>query len=88
VIITKTDQKNFIQEVYAKNHNSEKQCTKCIYYVKEYKDDYTLRFFGYGEVKIRPACSFAGNYGFVSHNPARLCRYYEQKGAVNEMGSK
>ena len=69
-----------LEELKAKNFASDKKCTDCIWYVKEYKDDYTLRFFGYGEVKIRPACSFSGNYGYVSHNPARLCRWYEKKG--------
>ena len=75
------DEKSYsiMQEVIAENHASEKQCTKCIYYVAQYKDDYTLRHFGYGEVKIRPACSCCGSYGFVSHNPARMCRYYEEK---------
>lgn len=73
------DTYNLMQEVFAENHASEKKCTKCIYYVAEYKDDYTLRHFGYGTVKIRPACSCCNSYGFVSHNPARLCRSYEEK---------
>lgn len=55
------------------------KCVKCVCYVAKYKDDYTLRYFGYGEVKIRPACSLAGTYAYVSHNPARLCRWYKEK---------
>ena len=66
-----------ILKVFSKNHSSDRQCAKCIHYVKEYKDDCTLKHFGYGEIKIRPACSFAGSYGFVSHNPARLCQNYK-----------
>lgn len=66
-----------VQEVFAKNHASKKQCSKCSYYVEKYYDDYTLRHFGYGKVDIRPACKFNGNYSFVSHNPARLCRHYD-----------
>ena len=59
---------------------SDKQCTDCIWYVAKYRDDYTLRHFGYGEVKIRPACRFCGSYSYVSHNPAALCKhYYERK---------
>lgn len=58
---------------------SEKQCIDCIYYIAEYKDDFTLKHFGYGKVKIRPACSHCGNYGFVSHNPAVLCNNYERR---------
>lgn len=75
-----------MQEVFAENHASEKQCTKCIYYIAQYKDDYTLRHFGYGEVKIRPACSYGNDYSFVSHNPARSCRFYKEK--VQEMSDK
>ena len=67
-----------MQDVFVKNHSSDKKCAECKYYVKEYKDDYTLRHFGYGKVTIRPACSYAGTYDFVSHNPARLCKYYKK----------
>lgn len=67
------------EEVWEKNKQSEKQCTKCVYYVPYYVDDYTLRHFGYGKVKVRPACTFGGGDGFVSHNPARLCNYYKIK---------
>ena len=70
---------SLFQEMKAKNMASDKKCTMCIYYIENYKDDYTLRHFGYGEVKYRPACGFAGTYGFVKNNPARLCRYYEVK---------
>lgn len=67
-----------IRTVYAKNRASKKQCKDCIYYVENYKDDYTLRHFGYGEIKYRPACRFNNNYAYVGHNPARLCGNYER----------
>lgn len=68
-----------LEEYKAKWKASDKKCINCKYYVENYIDDYTLRHFGYGKVKCRPACSFAGTYGFVSHNPASLCIYYESK---------
>lgn len=62
-----------------KNKPDQEQCSECIYYIEKYLDDYTQRHFGYGEVKIRPACSFANTYGFVSHNPASQCDYYRAR---------
>lgn len=73
--------KELLEKVKAKNMASDRQCVKCVCYVAEYKDDYTLRHFGYGEVKIRPACSLT--YGYVSHNPARLCGNYKEKKNVS-----
>lgn len=70
--------KELLEKVKAENMASDKQCVKCVCYIAKYKDDYTLRHFGYGKVKIRPACSLAGTYGYVSHNPARLCRWYKE----------
>ena len=70
---------DLMQRVSAMNHASDKKCTNCVYYVKEYKDDFTLRHYGYGKVKIRPACNYCGNYGFVSHNPAAMCRNFEER---------
>lgn len=61
-----------------KNWASDKKCTKCIYYVDNYKDDYTLRHFGYGEIKYRPACSYLKLYSYVSHNPAVTCNNYKE----------
>lgn len=63
--------KDLLEKVKAENMASDRQCVKCVCYVKRYKDKYN------GE--IRPACSFAGTYGYVSHNPARLCRWYKEK---------
>ena len=63
----------------AKYQNAEEQCYKCKYYIENYKDDYTLRHFGYGEVKYRPACTFANTHGFVDINHAPLCRNYEER---------
>lgn len=68
-----------IQAVFAKNRASKKQCKDCIYYVENYKDDYTLRHFGYGEIKYRPACGYGKSYGYVSHNPAAGCKYFEAR---------
>lgn len=62
----------------AKYQNAEEQCNKCKYYIENYRDDYTLRHFGYGEVKYRPACIWGNTYGFVYTNHAPLCRYYEK----------
>lgn len=70
----------FCKNLFKKNRVSSRQCRECVYYIENYKDDYTLRHFGYGEIKYRPACRFNNNYTFVSHNPARLCNYYEKKG--------
>lgn len=65
--------KELLEKVKAENMASDKQCVKCVCYVKKYKDKYN------GE--IRPSCS--SNLGaYVSHNPARLCRWYKEK--VNE----
>lgn len=61
--------KELFREVYERNRASEKQCYKCIFYVAEYKE----------KDKTRPACRFNNNFSYVSHNPARLCRYYEEK---------
>lgn len=66
----------------AKYQNHPKQCYKCKYYIEKYKDDWTLRFYGYGKVKYRPACGYCNTYGFVSINPAPLCKYYEEKQRV------
>ena len=77
------DTLQLMREVFAENHASDKKCTNCIYYVKEYKDDWTLRHYGYGEVKIRPACSCGLSYGFVNNNPARTCIHYEIRKQVN-----
>lgn len=57
----------------------EKSCSTRAYYVKEYKDDFTVKHYGYGKIKVRPACSFNGNYGFVSHDTAIFCKWYEEK---------
>lgn len=62
-----------------KNWASEKKCFKCVYYMDNYKDDYTLIHFGYGEVKYRPACTLSATYGYVSHNPAAKCKHYKEK---------
>ena len=70
---------NLMQKCFAENHASDKKCKDCVYYVAEYKDDFTLRFYGYGEVKIRPACGHANSYGYVGHNPAANCRYFEKE---------
>lgn len=67
------------QEMKRRNWASDKKCSKCVYYVENYKDDFTLRHFGYGEVKYRLACKFNNNYSFVSHNPAAICKWYEVK---------
>lgn len=74
------DEKHYelFQEMKRKNWLSDKKCTDCVYYIENYKDDYTLRHFGYGEVKYRPACGHCNTYGFVSHNPAANCRYFEK----------
>ena len=70
--------KELLEELKAKNFASDRQCTKCVYYVSEYKDT------RYGRNEIRPACSNCGNYGYVSHNPARLCRDYKPKRKTNK----
>ena len=70
--------KELLEELKAKNFASDRQCTKCVYYVARYKDT------RYGRNEIRPACSNCGNYGYVSHNPARLCRYYKTRKSVAE----
>lgn len=67
-----------ISEVYQKNKESDRQCKDCVYYVENYEDDFTIRNFGYGGMVNRPACSFGGTYGFVSHNPARTCTHYKK----------
>ena len=67
----------FCQNLFKKNIASNHQCRDCIYYIENYKDDYTLRHFGYGEVKYRPACGYGKSYGYVSHNPAAYCKYFE-----------
>ena len=62
--------KELLEKVKAENMASNRQCVKCVCYVKKYKDKYN------GE--IRPSCS--SNLGaYVSHNPARLCRWYKEK---------
>lgn len=66
-------------KVKEKNWKSDKKCTECIYYVDNYRDDYTLKHFGYGKVKYRPACSHGETYHFVSHNPAAHCRHYHKE---------
>lgn len=73
------------QAVYAKNRVSKKQCKDCIYYVENYKDDYTLRHFGYGEIKYRPACGYGKSHGYVSHNPAAGCKYFEERKCANQL---
>ncbi len=62
--------KELLEKVKAENMASDRQCVKCVYYVAEYRNQH----------EVRPACSFNGNYGYVSHNPARLCRWYKEKG--------
>lgn len=57
------------QEVYAENQASNKQCKDCIYYLDGWKDEYIIN--------PRPACGFASTFDFVSHNPARTCKYYQ-----------
>ena len=79
MIINRQETCKLLQGYKEKWLASDKQCTDCIWYIAEYRDDYTLRHFGYGEVKIRPACSYCGNYSHVSHNPAALCKQYERK---------
>lgn len=69
--------KGLLMAVKAKNWASDKKCTKCVYYVDNYKDDYTLRHFGYGVIKYRPACSYINLYSYVSHNPAVTCNNYK-----------
>ena len=62
--------KELLEQVKAKNMASDRQCVKCVCYVKKHKDKYN------GE--IRPSCS--SNLGaYVSHNPARLCRWYKER---------
>lgn len=70
--------KALLEKHKAKWKASEKQCTDCKYYVENYKDDFTLRFYGYGEVKYRPACRWGNTYAYVEHNPAALCIHYER----------
>lgn len=65
--------KDLLEKVKAENMASDRQCVKCVCYVAEYKDT------RYGRNEIRPACSCCGNYGYVSHNPARLCKWYKEK---------
>ena len=68
-----------LQHVKAKNWASDKKCYDCIYYIENYKDDYTLRHFGYGEVKYRSACGYGKSYIYVSHNPAAYCKYFKRR---------
>lgn len=70
---------DYINNMYAKNHLSIKKCTNCKYYIEDYKDDFTLKYYGYGDIKIRPACTLSGNYSCVSHNPAACCNDYQTK---------
>ena len=69
--MTNEETEALFQKVIEKNMASNRRCSCCRYYVKEYKDKYTL--------ETREACSFAQTYGYVSHNPARLCRYYQAR---------
>ena len=62
-----------------KARNSEKQCSKCIHYIEQYVDDYTVRHFGYGKIKVRPACGHGNTYGFIDINHAHMCRNYKEK---------
>ena len=66
----------FIPTVFYYTHNYKKYNRN---YVENYKDDYTLRHFGYGEIKYRPACGYGKSYGYVSHNPAAGCKYFEER---------
>ena len=68
-----------MNEFKAKYKNHEKQCYKCKYYIENYKDDFTLRHFGYGEVRYRSACSHYNTFSFVDINHAPLCRDYKFK---------
>ena len=78
----------FLQKVKAKNRASDKKCYNCIYYIANYKDDYTLRHFGYGEVKYRPACGYGKSYGHVLHNPAASCKYFEEEQCANQLNKE
>ena len=73
------DSIGLVQKIIAKNKASDKQCMNCKHYIKNYKDDYTLKHFGYGEIKYRPACGYGKSYGYVSHNPAAGCKYFEER---------
>lgn len=70
--------KELLEKVKAKNLASKKQCSKCRYYISRFKDDYTVKHFGYGEIKIRPSCKLRP-YSYVSHNPAINCNEYKEK---------
>ena len=72
------------EKIKAKNIASHKQCKDCMSYIENYKDDYTIRHFNYGKVSYRPACSFGNSYGFVSQNPARLCRHYKKNNTTKQ----
>jgi len=61
--------KELVEQVKALNMASDRKCVKCVYYVAEYRKQH----------EVRPACSLNGNYSYVSHNPARLCRWYEER---------
>ena len=74
-----------LQHVKVKNWASDKNCYDCVNYIENYKDDYTLRHFGYGEVKYRPACAHGKSYGHVSHNPAAGCKYFEERKCANQL---
>lgn len=62
-----------------KAKNSEKQCSKCIHYIEQYLDDYTVRHFGCGKIKVRPVCGHGDTYGYVDFNHAHVCRNYKEK---------
>lgn len=75
--------KRFLEQVKAKNMASDKRCTKCRSYIANFKDDFTIKHFGYGEVKVRPSCRIKP-YAYVSHNPAAYCSLYKEKGNENK----
>jgi hypothetical protein len=59
----------YISSIYEKNRQSSKQCSLCVYYVSNYKDENNI---------LRSACRFANSYGHVSHNPAATCSDYKE----------
>lgn len=66
---------SLMQELKVKNSLSKKHCMFCKHYIAQYKDDYNS-----DDIRVRPACGWGGNFSFVSHDPARLCKYYERRG--------
>ena len=77
--MNKNNTAELLKKFKEKNFKSFKKCTDCIYYVENYVDDFTVKYYAYGEIKVRPACGHCGNFGFVSHNPAAMCDNYKPK---------